>query len=69
MTQLPKRRIDNWKKAGIIDDQNVIVGLPGSNPCGEITLRSKQFCNLTSIVVRPHDTVEDLKIKLDFLQS
>ncbi|MFA5095343.1 MAG: ATP cone domain-containing protein [Candidatus Paceibacterota bacterium] len=64
MTQLPKRRIDNWKKAGIIDDQNVIVGLPGSNPCGEITLRSKQFCNLTSIVVRPKDTVEDLKRKV-----
>ena len=64
MTQLPKRRIENWKKAGIIDDQNVIVGLPGSNPCGEITLRSKQFCNLTSIVVRPADTVEDLKRKV-----
>ena len=64
MTQLPKRRIDNWKKAGIIDDQNVIVGLPGSNPCGEITLRSKQFCNLTSIVVRPKDTVADLKRKV-----
>jgi ribonucleoside-triphosphate reductase len=64
MTQLPKRRIDNWKKAEIIDDQNVIVGLPGSNPCGEITLRSKQFCNLTSIVVRPKDTAEDLKRKV-----
>ncbi len=64
MTQLPKRRIENWKKAGIIDDQNVIVGLPGSNPCGEITLRSKQFCNLTSIVVRPYDTVADLKRKV-----
>ena len=64
LTQLPKRRIDNWKKAGIIDDQNVIVGLPGSNPCGEITLRSKQFCNLTSIVVRPKDSVEDLKRKV-----
>jgi len=64
MTQLPKRRIDNWKKAGIIDDQNVIVGLPGSNPCGEITLQSKQFCNLTSIVVRPGDNAEDLKRKV-----
>jgi len=64
MTQLPKRRIDNWKKNGIIDDQNVIVSLPGSNPCGEITLRSKQFCNLTSIVVRPTDTVENLKKKV-----
>ncbi len=64
MTQLPKRRIENWKKAGIVDDQNVIVGLPGTNPCGEITLRSKQFCNLTSIVVRPNDTLEDLKRKV-----
>jgi ribonucleoside-triphosphate reductase (thioredoxin) len=64
MTQLPKRRIENWKKDGIIDDQNVIVGLPGANPCGEITLRSKQFCNLTSIVVRPRDSVEDLKRKV-----
>ncbi|HAS80845.1 MAG: Ribonucleoside-triphosphate reductase [Candidatus Nomurabacteria bacterium GW2011_GWE1_32_28] len=64
MTQLPKRRIENWKEAGIIDDQNVIVGLPGSNPCGEITLRSKQFCNLTSIVVRPKDSIEDLKRKV-----
>ena len=64
LTQLPKRRIDNWKEAGLIDDQNVIVALPGSNPCGEITLRSKQFCNLTSIVVRPNDSVEDLKRKV-----
>jgi ribonucleoside-diphosphate reductase alpha chain len=64
MTQLPKRRIDNWKKAGIIDDQNIIVDLPGSNPCGEITLRSKQFCNLSSIVVRPKDTLEILKKKV-----
>ncbi len=63
-TQLPKRRIDNWKEAGIVDEQNVVVGLPGTNPCGEITLRSKQFCNLTSIVVRPHDKVEDLKRKV-----
>jgi len=64
MTQLPKRRIDNWKKAGIVDDQDIIVELPGSNPCGEITLRSKQFCNLTSIVVRPQDSAEDLKRKI-----
>ena len=64
MTQLPERRIDNWKKAEIIDDQNVITGLVGSNPCGEITLRSKQFCNLTSMVVRPKDTLLDLRRKV-----
>ncbi|HEU0085468.1 MAG TPA: ATP cone domain-containing protein [Candidatus Paceibacterota bacterium] len=64
LTQLPKRRIDNWKKAGIIDDQNAIIDMPGSNPCGEITLRSKQFCNLTSIVVRPNDNLAELKRKV-----
>ena len=38
----------------------------GTNPCGEIILRSKQFCNLTAIVVRPNDTESTLirKIKL-----
>jgi ribonucleoside-diphosphate reductase alpha chain len=64
LTQLPKRRIDNWKDAGIIDDLGSIVELPGSNPCGEITLRSKQFCNLTSIVVRPKDTLQELNRKM-----
>lgn len=36
----------------------------GVNPCGEIYLRSKQFCNLTSIVVRPNDDMPDLLRKM-----
>lgn len=32
----------------------------GTNPCGEIILRSKQFCNLTEVVARPSDTEETL---------
>lgn len=36
----------------------------GMNPCGEIYLRSKQFCNLSSIVIRPKDTLEELKRKM-----
>lgn len=32
----------------------------GLNPCGEIQLRPFQFCNLTSIVVRPGDTYREL---------
>ena len=35
-------------------------GSIGTNPCGEIILRNKQFCNLSSIVVRESDTVKDL---------
>jgi ribonucleoside-diphosphate reductase alpha chain len=35
----------------------------GINPCGEVILRSKQFCNLTEIVARPGDTEETLLAK------
>jgi len=52
--QLPKRR---WES---IKDQPQM----GVNPCGEIYLRSKQFCNLTSIVVRPDDDMENLQRKM-----
>jgi ribonucleoside-diphosphate reductase alpha chain len=36
----------------------------GTNPCSEIILRSKQFCNLSEVVVRPNDTFDDLKRKV-----
>ena len=36
----------------------------GVNPCSEIILRPKQFCNLTEVVVKPHDTKETLKRKV-----
>lgn len=52
--QVPKRR---WE---MLRDQEQI----GMNPCGEIYLRSKQFCNLTSIVVRPHDDMKSLRRKM-----
>lgn len=52
--QMPKRR---WES---IKDQPQM----GVNPCGEIYLRSKQFCNLTSIVVRPDDDMQNLKRKM-----
>lgn len=38
-------------------------GLLVSN-CGEIQLRSNQFCNLTSVIARPDDTKESLLIKI-----
>jgi ribonucleoside-diphosphate reductase alpha chain len=36
----------------------------GTNPCSEIILRDKEFCNLTEVVVRPEDTFETLKRKI-----
>jgi len=52
--QVPARR---WE---VLKDK----AQPGVNPCGEIMLQSKQFCNLTSIVVRPEDTEATLKRKV-----
>jgi len=37
----------------------------GTNPCSEIILRPYQFCNLTEVVVRATDTVDDLKRKVE----
>jgi len=36
----------------------------GTNPCSEIILRDKQFCNLTEVVVRANDTEESLARKV-----
>jgi ribonucleoside-diphosphate reductase alpha chain len=52
--QVPDRR---WQ---MIKDKKQV----GVNPCGEIYLRSKQFCNLTSIVVRPADTMTSMMRKM-----
>ncbi|MBI4896511.1 MAG: ribonucleoside-triphosphate reductase [Candidatus Aenigmarchaeota archaeon] len=49
--QLPARR---WEMMG------EHAQTCGSNPCGEIILRSKQFCNLTEVVARADDTEETL---------
>jgi len=36
----------------------------GCNPCSEIILRNKQFCNLTEVVVRPDDNEDTLIAKV-----
>ena len=36
----------------------------GTNPCSEIILRPYQFCNLSEVVVRPTDSLKDLKRKV-----
>ena len=53
---LPKRRLDQFK-GGIYPSW-------GTNPCGEIILPSKQFCNLSEVVARSDDTEETLLQKV-----
>jgi len=52
---LPKRRLE-----ALGGDTS---GL-GTNPCGEIILQSRQFCNLSEIVARPEDTEKTLLEKV-----
>jgi len=54
--QMPPRRWKKFKK---------FFQTSGTNPCGEITLRDRQFCNLTEIVARPEDTEESLLKKAE----
>ncbi|MEI6296039.1 MAG: ATP cone domain-containing protein [bacterium] len=49
--QMPERR---WK---VFEKDAVDSGI---NPCGEIILKSKQFCNLSEIVARKEDTEKTL---------
>lgn len=57
---LPKRRAKYFKKVGFIGDDGVVSGPIGTNPCGEIILQSKQFCNLSEVIARADDTKTSL---------
>ncbi|MCR4334793.1 MAG: ATP cone domain-containing protein [Patescibacteria group bacterium] len=65
---LPERRIKVLKEYKNYFDASgtTIIGSIGTNPCGEIILQSKQFCNLTNVVARAGDTEDALlkKIKI-----
>lgn len=52
--QIPERRWKTFEK-----DMDTC----GTNPCGEIILKSKQFCNLSEIVARSEDTEASLMKK------
>ncbi len=54
-TSLPKRRLEVSKN---------YIGEMGTNPCGEIILRSRQFCNLSEVVARSEDTEATLMKKI-----
>jgi len=37
----------------------------GTNPCSEIILRPKEFCNLSTIVIKEHDSKMDIRRKIE----
>ena len=56
---MPERRLKFLqKKYG--KSKSGFIGQVGTNPCGEIILQSKQFCNLSEVIPRPGDTEKTL---------
>ncbi len=43
-------------------DKELIMG---TNPCGEIVLRNKQFCNLSEVIIRSDDDIDSLLEKIE----
>lgn len=52
------------RRRGYWDEDNKVGIEFGTNPCSEIILRNKQFCNLTSAVIRPDDGPGDMAEKV-----
>lgn len=59
-SQLPERRRNYFASIGFLAPDGSVRGAVGTNPCGEIILQSKQFCNLSEVIARPDDTRESL---------
>lgn len=57
-------RVAATKKASSNGRRDVDGFEYGTNPCGEIILRSKGLCNLSEVVIRENDTLADLKEKV-----
>lgn len=63
---MPARRFKflekiNEKRSG--SKMKGYIGQVGTNPCGEIILQSKQFCNLSEVIARADDTEKSLMRK------
>lgn len=69
--QVPERRLREWERMGAVmfkpdgaGGETRLISQVGTNPCGEIYLLSKQFCNLTEVVCRPNDDYKELYRKI-----
>lgn len=64
-----KRQVEKLNTMYVDDkSKNIQRRIPrddfGTNPCSEIILRDREFCNLSEVVVRKDDTEETLKEKV-----
>lgn len=57
---LPARRLKYFKSRGFIAEDGSVQGMIGVNPCAEIILQSKQFCNLSEVIARAGDDKKSL---------
>lgn len=55
---MPERRLKLLRKK--YGKKGTDIGQIGTNPCGEILLQSKQFCNLSEVIARANDTEKSL---------
>jgi ribonucleoside-diphosphate reductase alpha chain len=55
---MPERRIKLLQKK--YGKKGNFIGQVGTNPCGEIILQPKQFCNLSEVIARADDTEKTL---------
>ncbi|MCE9541341.1 ribonucleoside-triphosphate reductase [Candidatus Kaiserbacteria bacterium] len=55
---MPERRLKLLQKK--YGKKGNFIGQVGTNPCGEIILQSKQFCNLSEVIARADDTEKSL---------
>lgn len=62
-TTLPTRRLKVLKPY-LDNTETNVIGPVGTNPCGEIILQPKQFCNLSEVVARKEDTEATLLRKI-----
>ena len=60
--QIPQRRLDYLHKK--LKTKNGDLGPLGTNPCGEVILQSKEFCNLSEVIARKEDDEKSLLRKV-----
>lgn len=64
LSTLPERRIELLRKKYKNIEWAGEIGNLGTNPCGEIILQSKQFCNLSEVICRKEDDEKTLLRKV-----